>query len=82
MVFESELYPSVSARHCEIALDRGAYLLRDRSRHGTLLNDHRVNQQAPLHSGDWVRLGPGGPVLAFPRPARRTTPAHDDCALE
>ncbi len=65
MVFESELYPSVSARHCEIALDRGAYLLRDRSRHGTLLNDHRVNQQAPLHSGDWVRLGPGGPVLRF-----------------
>jgi FHA domain len=72
MVFESELYPSVSARHCEIALDRGAYLLRDRSRHGTLLNDHQVNQQAPLHSGDWVRLGPGGPVLRFlGRPAEQ-----------
>jgi hypothetical protein len=72
MVFESALYPSVSARHCEIALDRGAYLLRDRSRHGTLLNEHRVNQQAPLHSGDWVRLGPGGPVLRFlGRPAEQ-----------
>ena len=72
MVFETELYPSVSTRHCEIALDRGAYLLRDRSRHGTLLNDHRVNQQAPLHSGDWIRLGPGGPVLRFlGRPAEQ-----------
>ena len=65
LVFESELYPTVSARHCEIALDRDAYLLRDRSRHGTLLNDHRIHQQAPLHSGDWIRLGPGGPVLRF-----------------
>ena len=72
MVFESELYPSVSARHCEIALDRGAYLLRDRSRHGTMLNEHQVNQQAPLHSGDWLRLGPGGPVLRFlGRPAEQ-----------
>jgi hypothetical protein len=65
LVFETELYPSVSARHCEIALDRGAYLLRDRSRHGTLLNDNRIAQQAALRSGDWIRLGPGGPVLRF-----------------
>ena len=65
LVFETELYPSVSARHCEIALDRGAYLLRDRSRHGTLLNDRHVQQQAALRSGDWIRLGPGGPVLRF-----------------
>jgi len=65
LVFETELYPSVSARHCEIALDRGAYLLRDRSRHGTLLNDRQVQQQAALRSGDWIRLGPGGPVLRF-----------------
>jgi hypothetical protein len=65
LVFETELYPSVSARHCEIALDRGAYLLRDRSRHGTLLNDRQVHQQAALRSGDWIRLGPGGPVLRF-----------------
>jgi hypothetical protein len=72
MVFETELYPSVSARHCEVALDRGAYLLRDRSRHGTLLNDHRVSQQAALRSGDWIRLGPGGPVLRFlGRPAEQ-----------
>jgi hypothetical protein len=65
LVFESELYPHVSARHCEIVYDRRAYTLRDRSRHGTLLNDRRIEQQAALHSGDWIRLGPHGPVLRF-----------------
>jgi hypothetical protein len=65
LVFESDLYPHVSARHCEIVFDRRHFLLLDRSRHGTLLNDKVVNQQAPLHSGDWIRLGPRGPVLRF-----------------
>jgi hypothetical protein len=65
LVFESELYPSVSARHCEIVFDRRVYTLRDRSRHGTLVNDQPVAQQVALHSGDWIRLGPAGPVLRF-----------------
>jgi hypothetical protein len=65
LVFESELYPHVSARHCEIIYDRRAYTLFDRSRHGTLLNDRLIHQQAALHSGDWIRLGPHGPVLRF-----------------
>jgi hypothetical protein len=65
LVFESELYPHVSARHCEILYDRRAYTLFDRSRHGTLLNDRLIHQQAALHSGDWIRLGPHGPVLRF-----------------
>jgi hypothetical protein len=65
LVFESELYPTVSARHCDIVFDRRAYTLWDRSRHGTLLNDRRVARQAALHSGDWIRLGPSGPVLRF-----------------
>jgi hypothetical protein len=65
LVFESELYPHVSARHCEIVYDRRAYTLCDRSRHGTLLNDRRIEQQVALHSGDWIRLGPHGPVLRF-----------------
>ena len=65
LVFESELYPHVSARHCEIIFDRRAYVICDRSRHGTLVNDRPVEQQAPLHSGDWIRLGPRGPVLRF-----------------
>jgi hypothetical protein len=65
LVFESELYPSVSARHCEIVLDRRMYLLRDRSRHGTLVNDCPVMQQTSLRPGDWIRLGPAGPLLRF-----------------
>jgi hypothetical protein len=65
LVFESELYPTVSARHCEIVFDRRVYMLRDRSRHGTLVNDQRVHDQVVLHSGDWIRLGPGGPLVHF-----------------
>jgi hypothetical protein len=65
LVFETELYPTVSSKHCEIVLDRRAYTLRDRSRHGTLVNDRPVSQQIALHSGDWIRLGPSGPVLRF-----------------
>jgi predicted component of type VI protein secretion system len=45
--------------------DRLGYLLRDRSRHGTLLNDRPMTNQTPLHAGDWIRLGPNGPVLRF-----------------
>jgi hypothetical protein len=65
IVFESELYPTVSARHCEIVLDRNVYLVRDRSRHGTLVNDCPVMQQTSLRPGDWIRLGPAGPLLRF-----------------
>jgi hypothetical protein len=65
LVFDSELYPTVSARHCEILQDRLGYVLRDRSRHGTLLNDRPVTSPVALHPGDWIRLGPNGPVLRF-----------------
>jgi hypothetical protein len=65
LVFETELYPTVSARHCEIVLTRGVYMLRDRSRHGTLINDCLVTQPTALHSGDWIRLGTSGPLLRF-----------------
>jgi FHA domain len=65
IVFEGELYPTVSGRHCDIIFDRRAYTLYDHSRHGTLLNDQPVRQPSALHSGDWIRLGPAGPVLRF-----------------
>jgi hypothetical protein len=65
LAFDSDLYPAVSARHCEILQDRLGCVLRDRSRHGTLLNDRPVINQAPLKPGDWIRLGPNGPVLRF-----------------
>jgi hypothetical protein len=65
IVFDSNLYPTVSARHCEVLRDRRAWTLRDRSRHGTLVNDSPVAGQVVLQPGDWIRLGPGGPVLRF-----------------
>lgn len=65
LVFETELYPTVSIHHCEIVWTRGAYLLRDRSRHGTLVNDCLLTQPVVLRSGDWIRLGPGGPLVRF-----------------
>jgi hypothetical protein len=65
LVFDSAVYPTVSARHCEIVYDRHAHILRDRSRHGTLINDRPVIQQTSLHAGDWIRLGPNGPLLRF-----------------
>ncbi len=71
LVFETAQFPTVSARHCEITFDRRAYVLRDRSRHGTLINDTPVHGQAVLRAGDWIRLGPSGPVLRFlGRPSR------------
>jgi hypothetical protein len=75
LVFPSARYPAVSARHCEILLDRAAYVLRDRSRHGTLVNDKPVGQEerVPLHPGDMIRLGPSGPVVRFlGQPVRRS----------
>jgi hypothetical protein len=65
LVFDSEAFPTVSARHCEIVYDRRAFFLRDWSRNGTLVNDRPVEQQVALRPGDWIRLGPGGPLLRF-----------------
>jgi hypothetical protein len=65
LVFESELYPTVSGRHCEIVFDSQRYTLRDLSRHGTLVNDQPVSQPVTLRPGDWIRLGPVGPVVRF-----------------
>jgi predicted component of type VI protein secretion system len=76
MVFESELYPHVSARHCEILFDRRTYTIWDHSRHGTFVNDHPVSQQS-LYSGDWIRLGPQGPLLRFlGQPSAERTAGH------
>lgn len=65
LVFDGSAYPGVSAWHCEIVCDQRNYLLRDWSRSGTLVNDRPVDQQVTLRSGDWIRLGPDGPVLRF-----------------
>jgi hypothetical protein len=65
LVIEGALYPAVAPHHCDIVLDQRVYTLYDRSRQGTLINDQPVNRPAQLHSGDWIRLGPEGPVLRF-----------------
>ena len=65
LILESELYPTVSGRHCEIVRERRGFVLHDRSRHGTLVNDSPVARPTPLHSGDWIRLGPSGPLVRF-----------------
>ncbi len=65
LVFDSDLYPAVSARHCDIVYDHRTFTLRDRSRNGTLVNERPVIQQVVLHPGDWIRLGPLGPLLRF-----------------
>jgi hypothetical protein len=65
LVFDSEDYPAVSGWHCEILYEHRAYILRDRSRHGTLVNDQPIDRQVTLKPGDWIRLGPDGPLLRF-----------------
>jgi hypothetical protein len=65
LVFDAEMWPKVSARHCEIVYDHRAHMLCDRSREGTLVNDRPATQAVPLRAGDWIRLGPEGPLLRF-----------------
>ena len=65
LVFDSELYPTVSGRHCEIVYERRTYVLRDHSRNGTLVNERPVIGELVLQAGDWIRLGPDGPLLRF-----------------
>ncbi|NBO90871.1 MAG: FHA domain-containing protein [Planctomycetia bacterium] len=76
LVFESQAFPHVSARHCEIVFDHRNYLVYDRSRYGTLLNDQPVDRQATLKDGDWIRLGPKGPLLRFLATATSAAPAQ------
>ncbi len=55
----------VSPRHCEILCERRAFRLVDRSQAGTLVNDRPVKGSVALRPGDWIRLGPEGPLLRF-----------------
>jgi hypothetical protein len=64
LVLEGD-YPGVAPRHCEISRDRLNYVVWDRSRTGTLVNGRRAAPSLTLQPGDWIRLGPGGPVLRF-----------------
>ncbi len=65
LVVDTTVFPSVAGTHCEIVFQDKAYVLRDHSRCGTLVNDRPVIHEAILQSGDRIRLGPEGPVLRF-----------------
>jgi hypothetical protein len=65
LVFESVEFPSISGQHCKITFEPPGFVLHDLSRHGTLVNDRPVIDQIRLEPGDWIRLGPDGPVLRF-----------------
>jgi hypothetical protein len=65
LVVDGAVYPAVAPWHCEIMRDCGAYVLRDWSRTGTLLNGRLVDEQIVLRPGDWIQLGEGGPRLRF-----------------
>jgi pSer/pThr/pTyr-binding forkhead associated (FHA) protein len=64
LVFNAERYPAVAARHCEILYRDRSYVLRDRGQ-AAWVNGRPVVGEAPLRPGDWVRLGPDGPLLRF-----------------
>ena len=58
--------PLCSRVHATLSCTPDGWIVRDaESRNGTLVNDRVVNQQTALRPGDWIRLGPGGPVLRF-----------------
>jgi hypothetical protein len=63
--FERLEHPEVAAQHCEIVYDHRAFVLHNRSREGTLVNDRLLAGSVGLHAGDRIRLGAHGPVVRF-----------------
>jgi len=65
LVFDGAAGQLVSSRHCEITYERRHYLLCNRSSEGTLVNERALVEPVVLRPGDWIRLGPEGPLLRF-----------------
>jgi hypothetical protein len=65
LIFDRTRFPRVAPHHCAILFDLATFVLRDMSKEGTWLNDQPVHDRVVLHAGDWIRLGPEGPVLRF-----------------
>jgi len=59
---ECDLYvplPTVSRKHCQLSLNGKAMEIRDLdSTCGTFVNGQRIDGQAPLKAGDYIRIGP------------------------
>ncbi len=78
LVLDARRYPGVAPRHCEVVRAGGAFVVRDAGGQGLAVNGRPVVEQFPLQPGDWIRLGPDGPMFRFlggmallpgPRPA-------------
>jgi hypothetical protein len=65
LVLDAQEHPQVADRHCDIVFDRRTFLLFNRSRQGTFVNDAPVSGSVVLRAGDRIRLGPDGPLLRF-----------------
>lgn len=65
LVFDGHDHPQVGDRHCDIVFDRRTFLLFNRSRQGTFVNDGPVSGSVVLRAGDRIRLGADGPSLRF-----------------
>jgi FHA domain len=63
--FDKAEHPEVAARHCEIVRDGHGFILHNRCRDGTLINDQHLVGATALHAGDRIRLGPRGPQVRF-----------------
>ena len=63
--FDANRYPEIAGRHCDIALDKRNFVLQNRSREGTYVNDSPVHHSIILQAGDWIRLGAAGPTVRF-----------------
>ncbi len=67
----------VSRRHAEIRKSGDQFNIVDlKSFNGTLVNNQRISESAPLYDRDEIQLGAGGPMLrlsdpAHPAPSRR-----------
>ncbi len=81
---------SVSKRHCQVSHDNGVLKIRDLgSRNGTILNGKPV-EEAVIHAGDCVKIGPlgflfqidGQPEKVAPPPWLDQEPAPQDAKAE
>lgn len=64
--FDPEQELDVSARHATILRRGEHWYVRDLgSTNGTLVNGHRIAEEAKLDDTDQIRLGPQGPIVEF-----------------
>lgn len=82
---------SVSRKHCQLNSDDGTLKIRDLdSRNGTYLNNKRINDEAAIHAGDSIKIGPltfviqidGQPETIAKTASAAQSPSPQDAATE